>query len=167
MSFRKRNVAVTRTPQTQTSDAQQDQPQDAPSPLPQSFPGTRPSPLTGQPVTSTGTPSFDSILAGHAGLALGSLMLVEEEGTTDYAGVLCRLFAAQGVVHGHQVHVVGVPEGWGRELPGVVEDGTKGAEKEPDREKMKIAWRYERLGGFGERSGRGVCAGSLASYVVF
>ena len=85
------------------------------------LPGVRPSPLTGQPVTSTGIPSLDGLLAGHGGLPVGHSLLVGEEGTTDYAGVACRLFAAQGITHGHVVHVVGVPESWGRDLPGVVE----------------------------------------------
>ena len=58
-------------------------------------------------------------------------------------------------MQGQQVHVVGVPEGWGRELPGLVEmkdgeRGTDGPEGETEKEKMKIAWRYERLGQFGE-----------------
>ena len=65
-------------------------------------------------------------------------------------------------MQGHVVHVVGVGEGWGRELPGVVGEaeqwgdgkGAKGrgagGEK---RERMKIAWRYERLGEFGAARG--------------
>ena len=49
------------------------------------------------------------------------------------------------------MHVVGVGEQWARELPGLV--GAGGKENEAgaavDKEKMKIAWRYERLGEFG------------------
>lgn len=52
-------------------------------------------------------------------------------------------------MQGHVLHVVGVGDGWVRELPGVI--GSEGAEddkgrRKPDAEKMKIAWRYERLG---------------------
>ena len=51
------------------------------------------------------------------------------------------------------MHVVGVGEQWGRELPGLVGSGGKGAEQDSgvvvNQEKMKIAWRYERLGEFG------------------
>lgn len=122
--------------------------------------GTRPSPLTGTPTTSTGTSSLDSLLGGHGGLVLGSSLLIGEQGTTDFAGAVLRYFAAEGVVQGHAVHVLGVGEQWGRELPGLTEEKPKkeiakvdgiGREKE---ERMKIAWRYERLGEFGV-SGRG------------
>jgi elongator complex protein 4 len=69
---------------------------------------------------------------------------------------LLRYYAAEGVVQGHVVHVVGVGEQWGRELPGLV--GTAGdkvdkeAEVAVDKERMKIAWRYEKLGEFGSGS---------------
>lgn len=130
--------------------------------------GVRPSPLDGRLTTSTGTRSLDGLLAGHAGLALGTSLLVEESGTTDFGVSLLRYYASEGVVQGHHVHVLGMSEGWGRELPGVFEP-SKLAKKEVnssgdgvhDRdtsrkssdggsgEKMKIAWRYERLGEFG------------------
>ena len=125
--------------------------------------GVRPSPLDGRPTTSTGTQSLDALLAGHAGLALGNSLLIEEEGTTDYAGSLLRFYAAEGVVQGHQVHVLGMGEQWGRELPGLIgiagEDIKSGKELEEEakmkkeQDKMKIAWRYERLGQFGEKPG--------------
>ncbi|KAF2493829.1 PAXNEB family protein [Lophium mytilinum] len=139
MAFRKRNVGLSRPDSTSQSSAA----------LEPTL-GLRPSPIDGRPTTSTGTPSLDGILAGHAGLALGSSLLLEESGTTDYAGMLLRLYAAEGVVQGHKVHVVGVGEHWGRELPGVVtgrESTDKG--KRVGEDKMKIAWRYERLGEFG------------------
>ncbi len=157
MAFRKRNLGVSRTP---TSPDAEDpiRPHTVPAPVP----GVRPSPIDGRPTSSTGTPSLDGILAGHAGLALGSSLLIEESGTTEYAGALLRYYAAEGIVQGHKVHVVGVGEQWGRDLPGLV--GTAGEERdgkekrERDKEKMKIAWRYERLGEFGgivERRGSG------------
>lgn len=112
-------------------------------------PGVRPSPIDGRPTTSTGTPSLDGILAGHAGLALGNSILIGESGTTDYAGALLRFYAAEGVVQGHKVHVVGMGEVWGRELPGISEDKSdKRREGKERAEKMKIAWRYEGLGQF-------------------
>lgn len=56
-------------------------------------------------------------------------------------------------MQGHVVHVVGVGEQWGRELPGLVgAAGEKEAEVAVDKERMKIAWRYERLGDFGAGS---------------
>ena len=120
------------------------------------IPGVRPSPLDGRPTTSTGTPSLDGLLAGHAGFALGNSLLIEESGTTDYAGTLLRYFAAEGVVQGHEVLVVGVGEQWARELPGLVgpAGNEKGGEDTAERkEKMKIAWRYERFGEFGGGNG--------------
>jgi elongator complex protein 4 len=75
--------------------------------------------------------------------------LIEESGTTDYAGALLRFYAAEGVVQGHKVHVVGMGEVWGRELPGISEDKHDRRKEGKERaEKMKIAWRYEGLGQF-------------------
>ena len=159
MSFRKRNIGLSpsslRSPASSISNLDVDKvvlsaTATEPTVPP---PGVRPSPLDGRPTTSTGTPSLDAILAGHAGLALGNSLLIEELGTTDYASALLRYYAAEGLVQGHMVHVVGVGEQWGRELPGLV--GASEAHSEADsagkekKERMKIAWRYERLGEFG------------------
>lgn len=61
-------------------------------------------------------------------------------------------------MQGQRVHVVGVEEGWGRELPGLVAQEVGRGEQsdgEGRGEKMKIAWRYEGLGEFGEGRARG------------
>ena len=165
MAFRKRNIALSRPP------ASDDAP-NAPSPLPvappaPTPPGVRPSPIDGRPTTSTGTPSLDGILAGHAGLPLGNSILIEESGTTDYAGALLRFYAAEGVVQGHKVHVVGMGEVWGRELPGILEDKEDKRKEGKERaEKMKIAWRYEGLGQF--ESSRGAsCVHTFANAMAF
>lgn len=149
MSFRKRNIGLSpgadRTP---VANVSAQPPQAAPSP--ESSPGVRPSPDDGRPTTSTGTPSLDNLLAGHAGLALGKSLLIEENGTTDFAGTLLRYYAAEGVVQGHKVHVIGMTEQWGRNLPGLIGTADMAEEKvDRSKEKMKIAWRYERLGEFG------------------
>lgn len=149
MSFRKRNVVVAR-PGTSASQSKEEK---------ASEPGVRPSPLDGRLTTSTGTRSLDSLLAGHAGLVLGTSLLIEESGTTDFGGSLMRYYAGEGVVQGHHIHVFGASEGWGRELPGLsakVDGSAKDEEKKATEEKMKIAWRYERLGEFGAGS-RGGC----------
>ncbi|KAF7903532.1 uncharacterized protein EAF01_006581 [Botrytis porri] len=150
MAFRKRNVAIAQ-PGIQTSQ----------TPIPEKvapIPGIRPSPLDGRPTTSTGIRSLDSILAGHAGLALGTSLLLEESGTTDFGGTLLKYYAAEGVLQGHHIHVLGMHQGWGRELPGVgVAEGSsskKDAESKAADDKMKIAWRYERLGEFGASGAR-------------
>lgn len=154
MAFRKRNAPLNRptTPGAASLVAAE-----APSP------GVRPSPLTSHPVTSTGAPSLDGLLGGHSGLALGSSLLIEESGTTDFAGALLRYYAAEGICQDQTVHVVGLGDGWVRELPGVVEGkeaervrrelesdntskGKSGKEDKAAQERMKIAWRYEKLG---------------------
>src|SRR5436190_16324352 len=147
MSFRRRNVGV--SPGLPHGIASNVPPARQPTPY-QAILGLRPSPVDGRPTTSTGTPTLDNLLAGHAGLAMGKSLLIGESGTTDFSGVLLRYYAAEGVVQEQIVHVVGVGEQWGRALPGLVgavegpEDKTRTKEG-----KMKIAWRYERLGEFG------------------
>ncbi|KAI4278572.1 MAG: hypothetical protein LQ337_000904 [Flavoplaca oasis] len=145
MSFRKRNVGLSSP--SQQSQSLGSETQSA------SIPGVRPSPLDGRPTTSTGTSSLDDLL-GHSGFALGNALLIEENGTTEFGATLLRYFAAEGVVQGHKVHIVGVGEPWGRDLPAVaktagVESMKVESQKAPEKERMKIAWRYERLGDFG------------------
>lgn len=144
MAFRKRNIALGGGPSG-------DRPSD--SATAPAIPGLRPSSLTSHPVTSTGASSLDSLLGGHGGLALGTSLLVEESGTTDFAGATLRYYAAEGVCQGHAVHVVGMGDPWVRELPGVAEDRSSSLREQskPDEGRMKIAWRYERLGQADER----------------
>lgn len=160
MAFRKRNIGIQRGPapngalpveETKACDL-----------VSRSIPGVRPSPLTGQSTTSTGTITLDNLLGGHAGLPLGSSLLVEESGTTDFAGALLRFYAAEGLVQFHTIHVVGVGEQWIKDLPGLVGAADATVEAVPvgrgkvDQDKMKIAWRYERLGQHdAARAGRG------------
>ncbi|TAQ85436.1 hypothetical protein B7494_g6228 [Chlorociboria aeruginascens] len=146
-SFRKRNVTVAQLGSGDGKGAS-----GVVNPEKKSIPGLRPSPLDGRLTTSTGTRSLDALLAGHAGLVLGSSLLVEESGATDFGGAILRYYAAEGIVQGHHVHVLGVSEAWGRELPGLSSsDATLSPndQKKTSEEKMKIAWRYERLGEFG------------------
>jgi len=162
MAFRKRNIAISqivsnRDSQTDTDSTEKDRLADVTRTVPiAKLPsGVKLSSLSSQPITSTGSASLDSYLGGHGGILLGSSILVEETGPTDFAGTLLKLFAAEGVVQGHHVHVVGVPDQWTRELPGIYArsketskssstDLLKSNESLRD-EKMKIAWRYERL----------------------
>ncbi|KAG9246217.1 Elongator complex protein 4 [Calycina marina] len=147
MSFRKRSVVVSQ-PGIIAAVSKDEK---------VAVPGVRPSPLDGRATISTGTRSLDGLLAGHAGLALGTSLLIEESGTTDFGGVLLRYYAAEGVVQGHHIHCLGVSEAWARELPGVAAAGGKSSrseEKKPVDDKMKIAWRYERLGEFGVGAAR-------------
>jgi len=149
MSFRKRNIGISdgRRPQASAPNASVHVPR---------LPGVRPSAADGRTVTSTGTASLDGLFAAHGGQPLGTSVLLEESGTTDYAGTLLRFYAAEGLMQGHHVYVVGLPEQWGRELPGLaMETGKKTHDTGKD-EKMKIAWRYENLGQHGPgTAGRG------------
>lgn len=148
MAFRKRNIGIsTGAGRTPVANSLAQPPQ-----VPESSLGIRPSPDDGRPTTSTGTRSLDNILAGHGGIPIGKSLLIEENGTTDFAGALLRYYAAEGVVQEQKVHVIGVPEQWGRSLPGLIGSADAAVDEKPkDRksERMKIAWRYERLGEFG------------------
>lgn len=150
MSFRKRNIGLSAGADRTGAVNANAQPQQ-PSATPELTPGVRPSPDDGRPTTSTGTPSLDNLLAGHGGLPIGKTLLIEENGTTDFAGALLRYYAAEGVVQDQKIHVVGMPEQWGRSLPGLLGPADAVDDKQDKRkgERMKIAWRYERLGEFG------------------
>ncbi|OTB11628.1 hypothetical protein K445DRAFT_77517 [Daldinia sp. EC12] len=139
MSFRKRNAVIS----SSSSSSQSTPPKTENVPIP----GVRPSLVDGRPTTSTGTASLDSLLAGHAGLPMGTSLLIGEHGTTDFAGVLLRYYAAEGMVQGHQIHVLGLHESWRHELPGLSTDDKKSSSKSEatSDDKMKIAWRYESL----------------------
>lgn len=156
MSFRRRNVGIV------AGTCQDRHSKPAAAAASAASPGVRPSPIDGRATTSSGSPTLDGLLAGHAGLPLGTSLLVGENGTTDYAGALLRYYAAEGLVQAHHVHVVGVRETWGRELPGLVAGSAlqreeKNSQRGEDR--MKIAWRYEKLG-----SGEGSARGRLSLY---
>ncbi|KLU85961.1 elongator complex protein 4 [Magnaporthiopsis poae ATCC 64411] len=164
MSFRKRNAVISASPSAAPGAAAsarqpgQAHVQQKPPQQQQLAPGLRPSPLDGRLTTSTGTASLDALLAGHAGMPMGTSVLVEEQGTTDFAGALLRYYAAEGLVQGHHVHVLGFPEAWKFELPGLASpksasrpgsssEGKPLAPAAPGAEdRMKIAWRYEALG---------------------
>lgn len=145
MSFRKRSVGISGSSSQVQSTGSEGQNTWTP--------GVRPSPLDGRPTTSTGASSLDDLL-GHTGLALGNSILIEEDGTTEFGTTLLRYFAAEGVIQGHKVHIVGVGESWGKGLPGVAASASEDKSRvksstEAEKERMKIAWRYERLGEFG------------------
>ncbi|CAN3355703.1 elongator complex protein 4 [Diutina catenulata] len=138
-------------------------------------PGVKPSLVTSQPTVSTGSGDVDKLLQ-HSGLPLGTSMLIEESGSTDFSSVLLKAFLAQGVMHNRidrQIHChtlcVGVGASWGAELPGIY----KGSKREQARKKvaedqskvsvsnanMKIAWRY----GLNEKPGKSDSHRSLPS----
>ena len=156
MSFRKRNMVINTPASAQGSPAKAEK---------VTIPGVRPSPLDGRPTTSTGTASLDTLLAGHAGFPLGTSLLVEEHGTTDFANVLLRYYAAEGLVQGHQVHILGMHEGWKAELPGVSTETSSSSKSDTAAgDKMKIAWRYETLSSAGAPRGLTALYWNLPEY---
>ncbi|KAJ8128353.1 hypothetical protein O1611_g5281 [Lasiodiplodia mahajangana] len=148
MSFRKRSSIISSSGSTQAAQTKTD-----PTPVP----GVRPSPLDGRPTTSSGTASLDNLLAGHSGIPLGTSLLIGEHGTTDFAGMLLRYYVAEGLVQGHQIHVLGLHENWRAELPGLSTEPKSSSKSEAASEdKMKIAWRYQSLGSAGAARDREV-----------
>lgn len=98
------------------------------------------------PTVSTGTSTLDALLSPSSGLPISSALLVEEDGTGNYSGVVLRQYVAQGVIHGDRVWIGGVGEGWWRGVPALAKQEKSAKSADPVKEieeKMKIAWRYE------------------------
>lgn len=119
-----------------------------------SIAGTRPSVRNGQLLVSTGLPALDQLLGG--GLAVGTLLLIEEDKYNIYSPLLFKYFLAEGIVNGHTVLVASAKEKPAdilQELPAPLLDdnGKKEIEdihnpKTPEADvSMKIAWRYQLL----------------------
>ncbi|ANB12883.1 Elongator subunit ELP4 [Sugiyamaella lignohabitans] len=112
--------------------------------------GVRPSLQTSAPTISLGSSSLDKLL-NHGGLPLGSLLAVEESGSTDFASIILRSFAAQGIVHARlldqtkkaiaptRIVVVGGDDSWGMELPGVYKDKKEAARENLRKEQSRIS----------------------------
>ncbi|EGW32500.1 uncharacterized protein SPAPADRAFT_61563 [Spathaspora passalidarum NRRL Y-27907] len=131
---RSAGITPTRSPITRASPATQDT-----TNLIMKNPGVRPSVITSQPTISTGTADLDKILL-HQGLPIGHSLLVEESGTTDFASVLIRAFASQGIMHNRitndvncHVIVVGLSPQWSSDLPGLY----KGSSREQKKARIK------------------------------
>ncbi|GMF57459.1 unnamed protein product [[Candida] boidinii] len=88
-------------------------------------PGIKPSILTSMPCVSTGSNDLDKVL-GHQGLPVGTSLLIEENGTTDFATTLLKIYLSQGLIQNrlipskpntHEI-LVGMDQNWSRSLPG-------------------------------------------------
>ncbi|XP_049865345.1 elongator complex protein 4 [Pectinophora gossypiella] len=101
------------------------------------------------PFVSSGIPSLDHIVGG--GLPTGAIFAVEEDVLGTYSRVLAKYFLAEGVVCKHDLFIATAdenPQDITKELPqpctAPTEDEVSAVSGGVD--KMKIAWRYERLG---------------------
>ncbi|XP_074086523.1 elongator complex protein 4 [Macrotis lagotis] len=117
--------------------------------------GTRPSVRNGQLLVSAGLPALDQLLGG--GLAVGTLLLIEEDKYNIYSNLLFKYFLAEGVVCGHTLLVASAkedPDDILQDLPEPLHDDKYKKEldevsSQKSQEKldvsMKIAWRYQNL----------------------
>ncbi|XP_026122458.1 elongator complex protein 4 [Carassius auratus] len=118
-----------------------------------SIPGTRPSVQNGQLLVSSGVSSLDYVIGG--GLAVGTLLLVEEDRFDSYSRMLLKYFLAEGVVCGHELFLASArdhPDEIMQELPSPIVDDVAGIKmsegqsqpSDPENpDTMKIAWRYQ------------------------
>jgi len=108
--------------------------------------GTKPSVHNKQLLVSTGIPSLDNLIGG--GVAVGTLILVEEDTYVSYSRLMLKYFLAEGAMCGHKLYLSSAdedPEQILKELPGPLVDDP-GLATEPfggSDEAMKIAWRYQ------------------------
>nr|XP_056707911.1 elongator complex protein 4 [Euleptes europaea] len=119
------------------------------------LPGTRPSVRHGQLLLSSGLPSLDCVLGG--GLAVGTLLLIEEDTYGIYSNILFKHFLAEGIVCGHNLFIASAKEEPAdilKELPSpflntsvsaVEEEAAAMKGKQDSQESMKIAWRYQNI----------------------
>ncbi|XP_072047383.1 elongator complex protein 4-like [Amphiura filiformis] len=116
--------------------------------------GTRPSLHNGQLLVSTGVPSLDFVLGG--GIAVGSVLLIEEDTYGNYAQLLLSYYLAEGVMTQHHLCLASgdeKPHTILKNLPCPEEDPISAAAegnkrrsgKTNEEETMKIAWRYQHL----------------------
>ncbi|CAG5854611.1 unnamed protein product [Menidia menidia] len=121
-----------------------------------SIPGTRPSVQNGQLLVSTGVTSLDYLLGG--GLAVGTVLLIEEDRYDSYSRMILKYFLAEGVVCRHELFVAAAqdnPDDILQELPSPILDDVAipkpmeqprlSCDPQDSLDTMKIAWRYQNL----------------------
>eukprot|EP01098_Paradermamoeba_levis_P012007 TRINITY_DN5190_c0_g2_i2.p2 TRINITY_DN5190_c0_g2~~TRINITY_DN5190_c0_g2_i2.p2 ORF type:complete len:175 (+),score=62.89 TRINITY_DN5190_c0_g2_i2:125-649(+) len=121
----------------------------SPSSVPQqdsSLPaGTRPSLHNGQLLVSTGLDDLDRILGG--GIAIGTIVLVEEDVHSAYAETIVRYFVSESLICDHSLFLATNSIGdYLNLLPSLATSEEEEAEKEAPKDasnELKIAWRYQ------------------------
>lgn len=129
-------------------------------------PGMKPSiVLSNINCVSTGTKDIDTILI-HGGLPVNTSLLIEEDGSTDFSGVLLKNYISEGIIQNRKGSkvvnhciVVGLDNSFGNELPDVYAGNSKERKKKLVQENedklsvsnitnssndLKIAWRYRK-----------------------
>lgn len=126
----------------------------------------KPSSLNSSPTISTGIPDLDKLMGHQAGLPLGTSLLIEENGSTDFSGIILKSFGSQGIIHNRldpqapntHLVVLTLNNQWGKELPGLYKGSSRQKKKlaikekedklsvqnlinKPDKD-LRIAWRY-------------------------
>uniref|UniRef100_A0A8C2WP23 Elongator complex protein 4 n=1 Tax=Cyclopterus lumpus TaxID=8103 RepID=A0A8C2WP23_CYCLU len=107
-----------------------------------SIPGTRPSVQNGQLLVSTGVTSLDYLLGG--GLAVGTVLLIEEDRYDSYSRMILKYFLAEGVVCRHELFVAAAQDN-PDDILQVGEEPRLSCEPQDSLDAMKIAWRYQNL----------------------
>ena len=132
-----------------------------------SHPGVKPSiVLSHLPCMSTGTKDIDTILV-HGGIPMDNMILIEEDGSTDFSGVLVKYFVSEGIIQNRLVGngkilnhciVIGMDSIYGNELYNIYAGNSKERKKKLVKEQegklsvsninanneLKIAWRYKK-----------------------
>ena len=122
----------------------------------QGYPGTRILPGSAQTLlTSTGITSLDDVLGGGLPLTC-SLVIAAPDVHSSYGELVLRYFVSQGLVSGHRVCLIGGSEDelgrfvrdcmWlSKESQSSVNDDEGDGDGDDDLQKVKIAWRYEKM----------------------
>lgn len=145
--FQKRKVVLTGPAPNRGAGRPEQAPVDALENTQTQHQGLRPSLINSKRCVSTSSRSLDQLLQ-HGGLPLGTTLLIEEHGATDYASTILKGFCALGVRDqrdGSDTLVVclGIP-GWVRGIPAVGRASKSPAAKDTgEQNKMRIAWRYQ------------------------
>jgi elongator complex protein 4 len=115
------------------------------------YPGTRASSASKLSIiASTGVVSLDDILGG--GLPLSCLMLLAAPDVhSSYGELIQKYFTAQGLSDGHRVYIVGQdPDSFAKDIMWFPRSSTVSRDSDEEgkaelSQKVKIAWRYEKM----------------------
>ncbi|XP_066932426.1 elongator complex protein 4-like [Clytia hemisphaerica] len=113
--------------------------------------GTKPSVGNNQLLVSSGIPSLDMLIGG--GIAIGTLVMIEEDLHRTYSNVMHKLFLAEGIKCKHSIFVANEETSMDefiKDIPSCIDDVQKTAHVEEMKstntandDELKIAWRYK------------------------